>query len=142
MKKCIVANYILFLIISIVDLYLNYKEKDFPEYHEKRIKYNICNLFLVLLSILIPKSPRYLCLNIIFFIIIEIFGIYYVVSSFYLYIAYDGIKKIKSSAIQILMWISFISFLISLLSGCSRSNSSDISADHDSNNIELEEQIV
>ena len=107
MNKCNAANYILFLIISIVDLYLNYNEKDFPEYHEKRVKYNICSLFFVLFPILILISaiccPNYLCLNYIFFIIFAIVGIYYEVSSFYLYFIYDGSKKIKSSAIQILM---------------------------------------
>ena len=143
-KSC--ALYILFLIISIVDLYLNYNEKDFPEYHEKRVKYNICNIFISLVTILFLISafchPCCLCLNFMLLIIIVIAAFYYEISSFYLYFNYDGSKKIKSFAIRFLMWISFINFSISLFLGCSGSRSSTISDNRDSNNIELEEQIV
>ena len=146
MKKTSCALYILFLIISIVDLYLNYNEKDFPEYHEKRVKYNLCNLFISLISILLLISafchPCCLCLNFMLLIIIVIAALYYEMISFYLYFTYDGSKKIKSFAIRFLMWISFINFSISLFLGCSGSRSSTISDNRDSNNIELEEQNV
>ena len=39
------AIYLIFLVLPIIELKFNYNETDFPEYHEKRIKFDICCIF-------------------------------------------------------------------------------------------------
>ena len=141
--------FLLFLILPIVEIYLNYNETDFPEYHEKRIKFNVCSLFVSLIPILIIASticgPCGVCIFIILSAIISITGIYYAISSFYLYFAYDGSKRIKSPAIRIVMWISFVNFIINVSSNCCNQRQFSSSTDDDnkdSNLVEMEEQKV
>ena len=132
--------YFLYIIISIIDLYINYNEQYFPEYHEKRVKYNIICLFIYLAPIFLVISALFgsccLFLCSLFLIIIYISGFYYLIISFYLYFAYDGSNKIKNPIIRIFLWITFLTFLLGIFSGCSSSNS-----DYKKNNAnELEEQ--
>ena len=145
-NKKIMIIYFIFLIIAIVDLYLNYNAKDFPEYHEKRVKCNICSLLFSLLSITIILSafcgPVCICLNCLLVFILSFAGLYYSIYSFYLYFAYDGSNRIKNQAIRILLWISFVSFIINLCSSCSNRSSGSESPSSDSNQIEMEEQKV
>ena len=139
--------YCLFLIISIVDLYINYNEKYFPEYHEKRVKFNVCgllaNIMTIFLIIASRCGPGCVCLVIIIFLIIIFAGVYYAISSFYLYFAYDGSTKIKKPIIRIFLWISFLSFIINLCSSCFNSRSSSTNLNNEnSDNIELKEEKV
>ena len=131
-------------IIALVDLYLNYNEQYLPEYHEKRVKFGICFLLMCLMPILFIISalcgPCALCINFMFFIIVGLGGFYYTVTSFYIYFAYDGSNKIKSPAIRIFMWISFVTFIINITSGCLSSNTSSNEDKKESNVIELEEE--
>ena len=132
--------YFLYIIISIIDLYINYNEQYFPEYHEKRVKFDIICLLIYLAPILVLISvlfgPCCLCLYTLFLIIISFFGFYYLIISFYLYFAYDGSNKIKNPVIRIFLWITFLTFLIGIFSSCFRSNSYN----KDYNDNELEEQ--
>ena len=120
--KYIIIIYLLFLILPIIEIYLNLNETDFPEYHEKRVKFNICIIFLSLIPFYLLLfalcGPCCLCLYIISLVIISIAGIYYEISSFYLYFAYDGGNRIKNPVIRIFLWIAFLTFLIELFSTC------------------------
>ena len=147
MKISQFLGFLIPLIISLVDLYLNYNEKYFPEYHEKRVKFNICFLLMCFMPILLIVStflgPCVICLNFIFLVIVGLSGFYYTVSSFYLYFAYDGSNKIKSVPIRILMWISFVSFIINITTSCfnsSQSSKKDKKDKKESNEVELEEE--
>ena len=147
--KCPIIIFLLFLILPIVEIYLNYNETDFPEYHQKRIKFNVCSLFTSLIPILVILftlcGPCCACIFLILTTIISIAGLYYAISSFYIYFAYDGSTKIKSPAIRIVMWISFVNFIINICSNCSNSRQSDSSTDlgnKDSNLVEMDEQKV
>ena len=149
MKKVnttMIILYFIFLTITIADLYLNYNANDFPEYHEKRVKSNICALILNILSITIIFStfcgPACVCLNCLLVFILSFVGLYYSIYSFYLYFAYDGSIKIKNKAIRILLWISFVSSIINLCSSCRNSRSGSDSSSSDSDQIEMEEQKV
>ncbi len=142
-----ISQYLAFFIpfiIALVDLYLNYNEKYFPEYHEKRVKFGICFLLICLMPILFIISalcgPCVVCINFIFLIIVGSAGFYYTVTSFYIYFAYDGSNKIKSPAIRIFMWISFLTFIINIISSCLSSNKSSNEDKKESNDIELEEE--
>ena len=119
--------YFLYIIISIIDLYINYNEQYFPEYHEKRVKYDIICLFIYLAPIFLIISALFgsccLFLCSLFLIIIYISGFYYLIISFYLYFAYDGSNKIKNPVIRIFLWITFLTFIIGIFSGCFGSNS-------------------
>jgi len=121
-------------------LYINYNEKYFPEYHEKRVKFNIICLLIYLAPIFLIISSLLgsccLCLYFLFLIIISFSGFYYLIVSFYLYFAYDGSNKIKNPIIRIFLWITFLTFLIGIFSGCLFSDSDK----KDSNDNELEEQ--
>ena len=143
MAKIVKIFLYLLTVIQIVDLYINYNAKDFPEYHEKRVKFNICSLLIILMPLLLlififcGPCGVYFCL--IFSIVISFAGIYYEISSFYLYFAYDGSNKIKSPVIRIFMWISLFIFFANLFSNgriCSSSTKKE------SDNIEMEEQNV
>ena len=129
-------------IIVLVDLYLNYNEQYLPEYHEKRVKFGICFLLMCLMPILFIISalcgPSVFCINFIFFIIVGLAGFYYTVTSFYIYFAYDGSNKIKSPAIRIFMWISFVTFIIKITSGCLSSGTSSNKDKKESNDIDLD----
>ena len=145
--KYIIIIYLLFLILPIIEIYLNLNETDFPEYHEKRVKFNICIIFLSLIPFYLLLfalcGPCCLCLYIISLVIISIAGVYYEISSFYLYFAYDGNKRIKSRAIKIMMWISFINFILGIFSNYNSSHSSASSTDSedkDSDFIEMKEE--
>ena len=133
--------YLLFLIFPIIELYCNYNVKDFPEFHDKRIKFDICSFFASLFPLLLIISflcgPCCLCIYIILLIVVSISGLYYTIISFYLYFAYDGANRIKSRSIRILLWISFINFLINLFSNCCCSNETSSSSNRNSNNDEL-----
>ena len=146
MKNKIIIPYFILLLITIADLYLNYNAKDFPEYHEMRVKCNICSLLFSLLSITILLSvfcgPVCICLNCMLVILFSLVGFYYLIYSFYLYFAYDGSNKIKNQAIRILLWISFVNFIINLCSSCCNTRSGSESPSSDSNQIEMEEQKV
>ena len=130
----------LYIIISIIDLYINYNEQYFPEYHEKRVKYNIICLLTYLAPVLLIIStllgPCCLCLYFLFLIILYLSGFYYLIISFYLYFAYDGSNKIKNPVIRIFLWITFLTFLLELFSTCL----GPLSKKKDSNDNELEEQ--
>ena len=106
-------------IISIIDLYINYNETYFPEFHEKRVAFNAICLFthLMLFFILLAALGGSLCLlsYILFLIILSFLGLYYAISSFILYFAYDGYLKIKNPLIHIFLWISFLSYLANLI---------------------------
>ena len=148
--KYIIIIYLLFLILPIIEIYLNLNETDFPEYHEKRVKYNICIIFLSLIPFYLLLfslcGPCCLCLYTISLVIILIAGIYYEISSFYLYFAYDGSKRIKSRAIKIMMWISvinFLNFILGIFWNCNSSHSSASatdSEDKESDFIEMKEE--
>ena len=145
--KYIIIIYLLFLILPIIEIYLNLNETDFPEYHEKRVKFNICIIFLSLIPFYLLLfalcGPCCLCFYIISLVIISIAGVYYEISSFYLYFAYDGNKRIKSRAIKIMMWISFINFILGIFSNYNSSHSSASSTDSedkDSDFIEMKEE--
>ena len=147
--KCLKIIYFLSLIIPIIDLCLNYNETDFLEYHEKRIKFNVCILLISFIQILLPLfvkcGPCCICLLFILIVILAISGFYYEISSFYLYFAYDGSNKIKSPAIKILLWIDFINYISSLCSNCldpNYSTSSTYSDYKDDNSIEMEDEKV
>ena len=137
-----IVSCIITLVINFVDLYYNFNEKDFPEYHEKIIKFNIICLLLLLAPLLLFKFARYgichLCILIIFIITIGYAGVYYQISSFYLYFAYDGRNKIKNKMIKIMMWISFVAFLVHFISSCFISSSN--SDNKKSKDVELEEE--
>ena len=137
-----IVSCIITIVINFVDLYYNFNEKDFPEYHEKRIKFNIICLLLLLAPLLLFKFARYgichLCILIIFIITIGFAGVYYQISSFYLYFAYDGRNKIKNKMIKIMMWISFVAFLVNFISSCFISSSN--SDNKKSKDVELEEE--
>ena len=144
MKTSDYIRYFIFLFITIFDLYINYNEKDLPEYHEKRVKFNICGLFIYSLAILylIPAlcGPYFKCLIGTLILIIAFCGFYYAITSFYVYFSYDGGNKIKNPYIRTMLWISFISFIISFVSGCCNSQTS--SDKKDSEGIELEAEKV
>ena len=147
--KCLKIIYFLFQMLPIIEICLNYNETDFLEYHEKRIKFNVCNLLILFIQILLPLfaicGPVCICLLIILIVILFISGFYYAISSFYLYFAYDGSNKIKNPAIKIVLWINFITFILSICSNCFRSNFSTSSTDSDNkddNFIEMEEEKV
>ena len=146
MSTAMILQSFIFLTITIADLYLNYNAKDFPEYHEKRVKSDVCSLLLTILSITIIFStfcgPVCVCLNCLLVFILSFVGLYHSIYSFYLYFAYDGSIKIKSQAIRILLWISFVSFIINLCSNCRNKRSDSDSSSSDSNQIEMEEQKV
>ena len=126
MKFYYIAIYLLYLMLPIIELYLNYNAKDFPGYHERRIKFDICSIFCALLpfSLIISKlcdgSCFACCLCIYAFSVIAVAfaALYYALVTFYLYFAYDGGKIIKSRGIRIMFWISFINFIINLCSNC------------------------
>ena len=132
--------YFLYTIVPIIDLYINYNEQYFPEYHEKRVKFDIICLLIYLAPIFLIISalfgPCCLCLYSLFLIILYISGFYYLFISFYLYFAYDGSNKIKNPVIRIFLWITFLNFLIGIFLGCLGSNSDN----KHSNDNELEEQ--
>ena len=69
------AIYLIFLVLPIIELKFNYNETDFPEYHEKRINFDICCIFLSLVPFLLIISilcgPFCFCLYIIFLIIFK-----------------------------------------------------------------------
>ena len=145
--KCLKIIYFLFQILPIIEICLNYNETDFLEYHEKRIKFNVCNLLILFIQILLPLfdicGPACICLLIILIVILFTSGFYYAISSFYLYFAYDGSKRIKSRAIKIMMWISVINFILGIFSNCNSSHSSASSTDSedkDSDFIEMKEE--
>ena len=132
--------YFLYIIISIIDLYINYNEQYFPEYHEKRVKFNIICLLIYLAPIFAIISalwgPCCVFLYLLFLIMLSFFGFYYLIISFYLYFAYDGSNKIKNPVIRIFLWITFVTFLIGIFSSCFFTKSEN----KDSNDNELEEQ--
>ena len=145
--KCLKIIYFLFQMLPIIEICLNYNETDFLEYHEKRIKFNVCNLLILFIQILLPLfaicGPVCVCLLIILIVILFISGFYYGISSFYLYFAYDGSKRIKSRAIKIMMWISIINFILGIFSNCNSSHSSASatdSEDKESDFIEMKEE--
>ena len=139
-----IVSCIITLVINFVDLYYNFNEKDFPEYHEKRIKFNIIFLFLnlvpILLLIFASCNGGCLCILVIFIYTLIFAGAYYQISSFYLYFAYDGRNKIKSKMVRIMMWISLVTFTANFISNCFNSSSS--SDNKKSKDIELEEENV
>ena len=143
MAKMVTIFLYLLTLIQIVDLYINYNAKDFPEYHEKRVKFNICSLIITLMPLLILIfifcGPCGVCFCITFLIVIGFAGVYYEISSFYLYFAYDGSNKIKNPVIRIFMWISLFIFLANL---CSNGRRYPSSTKKESDNIEMEEQNV
>ena len=138
--------YLILLIMPVVELVLNYNAKDFPKYHLVRIKFDICCIFLsaipLLFIIVLLCCPFCLCFYFIFIIFSSLAAFYYAIYSFYLYFAYNGGKRIKSIPIRILLWISFINFLINLFSSChqARSSSSSSQEEKNSNDIELDER--
>ena len=112
------------LMLPIIELYLNYNAKDFPGYHERRIKFDVCSIFcalvpfsLIISASLCGRSCFACCYCIYSFSVIAVLfaGSYYFFVTFYLYFAYDGGKIIKSRGIRIMFWISFISFIINFI---------------------------
>ena len=144
MKTNNIICYVFSLVISTIDLYLNYNEKDLPEYHSKRVKFNICSLLASLTPLFFLKLslsyPCCLCFSALFLFGTSLVGFYYAVSSFYCYFANDGDNLIKSPYIRIIMWISFIVFIMNLVLNCFKSHQTSDSGG--SNDIELEEQNV
>ena len=116
------SSFILGIIISIIDLYINYNAKDFPEFHEARVKFNEYSLLSPLLFILmiITILCGICCVLICFIccIIISIYCFYYAIISFYLYFSYDGWNRINNPLIHIFLWISFLSYVINLFTIC------------------------
>ena len=111
-------SYVLYMLISIIDLYINYNEQYFPEYHEKRVKFNIICLLIFLAPLFVIISalcgPDCVCLYLVLLIILSFSGLYYLIISFYLYFAYDGSNKIKNPVIRIFLWITFVTFIIGI----------------------------
>ena len=97
----------------------------------------------ILLPLFALCGPACVCLLIILIVILLISSLYYEISSFYLYFAYDGSKRIKSRAIKIMMWISVINFILGIFSNCNSSHSSASatdSEDKESDFIEMKEE--
>ena len=128
------------MIKSVIDLYINYNEQYFPEFHEKRVKYNIICLLMFLTPHFVILStlcgPGCVCLYLVFLVILSFFSFYYLIISFYLYFAYDGSNRIKNPVIRIFLWITFVTFIIGGFSICFTSKSEK----KNSNDNELEEQ--
>ena len=114
--------HILGLIITIIDLYINYNAKDFPAFHEARVKFNEYSLLTTI--ILIVMIISILCGIILVFvlficlIIIASCCFYFAIFSFYLYFAYDGWNRINNPFIHIFLWISFFSYAINFFEIC------------------------
>ena len=128
-------SFFLFL-ITIRDLYLNYNNREFPEYHKARVYSDILSLLSVLFPLFLiiticcmgcllffqcfTNNTAQKCtfiLTIIFFLLVIIFAIssvYYQIKSLYIYFKYDGATKIKSTIIKVLMWITFVNIIIKL----------------------------
>ena len=146
MKTTTVIIYLFFLILPIIELYSNYNVKDFPEFHDKRIKFDICSIFASLFPILFIMSllcgPCCLCIYIVLLFTASIAAIYYTIVSFYLYFAYNGGNRIKSRTIRILLWMSLINFLINFISNCCCSNPTSSYRNRNSNVFEIDEQRI
>ena len=120
----------LLFIITLLDLYLNYYNNEFPDYHKVRLYSDIFSLlsilvpiFLILFICCMGCFLYFQCLNnnivqictftitiiclllvIIFSVLSFIFQIY----SIYLYFAFDGNLKIKNIIIKVLMYLTLI----------------------------------
>ena len=128
-------SFFLFL-ITIIDLYLNYNNNEFPEYHKTRVYSDILSLLSVLFPLFLiiticcmgcllffqwfTNNTAQKCtfiLTIIFFLLVIVFAIssvYFQIKSIYIYFKYDGTTKIKNGIIKLLMWITFINIIIKL----------------------------
>ena len=121
---------VLHFVVIFSDLFLNIGAKDFPEYHKLRIKFNLINLILEIyfcfltFSLFCGLDELFLILVIFlcFVFIFSMVGIYYLIKSVYLYLAYDGFHRIKNPAIHILMCITSISSIILLFNLCLAKN--------------------
>lgn len=130
---------ILLFIITIIDLYFNYKANEFPDYHKARIYSDIFSLLAILFPFILML---FICCNAILlftecinnnmvekctFIMTIFFVLMVIVFAFissviqiysiYLYFEYDGSSKINKIIIKILMWISLISIIIKIFFG-------------------------
>ena len=114
-----VINFVLGIIIEIIDLYLNYNGKDFPEFHEARVKFNeyalLSPLLFLLLLISVSCGPCCTSICIICYLFILLSGFYYLFFSFYLYFFYDGMNKINNILIHFFLWLNFIPYMISII---------------------------
>ena len=144
MKYSDIVTYLIYLILPIIELILNYNATYFPEFHEARIKFDICAIFVILIPFMLIISilcgPFCLCIYSISLIIFSLAALYYAIVSFYLYFAYNGGERIKSTPIRILLWISFINFLINLLSSCCCTSPSSQKENKEYCDIELDEK--
>ena len=128
-------SFILFL-ITITDLYFNYNNNEFPEYHKTRIISDILSLSAVILPFFLiiliccmgcfiyfqwfNNNTAQKCtfaitiICILLMIIFSILSLFIQVYSIYLYFAYDGKNKISKMVIKLLMWCTFINIIIKL----------------------------
>ena len=126
----------LLFIITIIDLYLNYYNNEFPDYHKARIFSDIFSLLSIFIPIFLicficcmgcflyfhflnnnivqtctfPITFICLLLVIIFSFLSFISQIY----SIYIYFAFDGSSKIKHTFIKILMWLTIINICVKI----------------------------
>ena len=113
-----IINEFLGVIIELIDLYLNYNGKDFPKFHEARVKYNEYALltYLLLLLLIMSKTCGPCCYLICFICILFICikGLYYLIISANLYFFYDGINIINNPLIHFFLWFSILPFIFSI----------------------------
>ena len=113
-----IINEFLGVIIELIDLYLNYNGKDFPKFHEARVKFNEYALLSVLLFLLIIISatcgPCCILICFLCFLFIIITSLYYLIISVYLYFFYDGINIINNPLIHFFLWFSILPFIFSI----------------------------
>ena len=160
----------LLFIISILDLYFNYYEKDIPPYHKSRILSDIFTItsiltpFILVIFLFITGCLLYcqlinnvhmhsctVCFTIIssLLVISLSFGSFiFQIYSIYLYLVNDGHNKIKSRMVKFLMPLCLISIFIkiffaicNLISSVKNKNKSDSSENNeDLTNTELIDQ--
>ena len=114
-----IIYYFFNIFTEIFDLYLNYNGKDFPKFHEARVKFNEYALLSVLLFLLLLISvtcgPCCILICIIFFLFMIITSLYYLMISFYLYFFYNGINIINNPLIHFFLWFSILPFILSII---------------------------
>ncbi len=136
-----IINYFFNIFTEIFDLYLNYNGKDFPKFHEARVKFNEYALliYLLLLLFIIMSKICGPCCYLIYFICLIFFGLkllYYLIISANLYFFYNGINIINNLLIHFFMWFSLISNILSFVSVIFRACSAKTNNTHSINNLE------
>ena len=158
------ANLISFLlfVVTILDLYYNFKAKEFPDYHQKRILSDIFSLvsiiltfflilficFMGILSNSFDKRLITCCTGMITLLIVFLELIFVISSlliqiySIYIYFAYDGNSKIKKPIIKVLMWITLINLVINAFLSIFKKNNDKNPNTNENGDNKSEEELV